>query len=378
MNKFSIFIWLVICITKADAQNASALHIGDSLYALGKYSQAIIHFKKTEDAEEKIARAYEALGNTTNAIHYYQTVLAQKKVGELTKYNYGKLLLKAGRHKTADSLFQRLAESTPDNPEFYYCLAIAKEKLRDSTAIYFFKMALKKDPNHQNALYKVAKHQAEKRSFEEAKAKVALGLEADPNNINFLNLKAIIAYVHKDYHNAASIYEKLLQLNQGNAQLHENLALSYNRTNRFEEAIAQYTILINGHDDKNPLWHYNIAKNFEALRYLEKAQHHFEVAIQLQDIPLDDSYIALASVFKKQKEFKKQFETLQKAVRENPENQRAKYLFATAADNYFKDDTKVIPYYEAYLKTFGEDGQYAQFAQQRIKDIKNALHFEKN
>ena len=88
MNKFSIFIWLVICITKADAQNASALHIGDSLYALGKYSQAIIHFKKTEDTEEKIARAYEALGNTTNAIHYYQTVLAQKKVGELTTGNF--------------------------------------------------------------------------------------------------------------------------------------------------------------------------------------------------------------------------------------------------------------------------------------------------
>ena len=105
-----------------------------------------------------------------------------------------------------------------------------------------------------------------------------------------------------------------MKLNQSNIQLHENLAESYTKTNRFEEAIEQYTILINEYDDKNPSWHFSIAKNFEALRYLDKAQHHFEIAILLQDIPLDESYVALASVFKKQKEYKKQLETLQKAV----------------------------------------------------------------
>jgi tetratricopeptide (TPR) repeat protein len=188
----------------------------------------------------------------------------------------------------------------------------------------------------------------------------------------------VVAFVNKEYHAAATTYEELLALNQSNIQIHENLAESYQKTNQFEEAIDQYTILINTYDDKIPKWHYNIAKSFEALRYLDKAQHHFEVAILLQDIPLDDSYVALSAVFFKQRDFKKQMEVLQKAVQENPENQRAKYFLATAADNYFKDDASVLPYYEAYLKTFGEQSQFAEFAKARIQDLKTDLHMNKN
>ncbi len=286
--------------------------------------------------------------------------------------------MKTSRYKKADSLFQLLTKASPKNPEFAYQLGLVKEKRNDSTAHPVFLYAHLLDENHQNALYKLAKYAAEDRNFNKAEALIEQGLEADPNSTRFLQLQAVVAYVQKEYHLAATAYEKLLALKQSNVQLHENLAVSYTQTNRFENAIKQYTILINEYDDKNPSWHFSIAKNFEALRYLEKAQHHFEVAILLQDLPLDASYFALAGVFKKQKEYKKQLEALQKAVQENPENQAALYFLATAADNYFEDDASAIPYYETYLKKFGDKGMFAQFAKQRIKDIKTDMHFNKN
>ncbi len=362
----------------ADAQNASAIRVGDSLYALGDYSKAIKSYEKAEHQEEKIAQAYDALGNNTKALEYYEKALSAQEAKLLTQYNYGKLLLKATQYKKADSLFQVLTKANPKNPEFVYQLGIVKEIRNDSTAYPTFFFAHLLDKNHQNALYKIAKYAAEERDFDKAKKLIEQGLKTDPNSTRFLQLKAIVAFVEKDYHHAANAYEKLVALNQSNIPQHENLAESYTKTNRFEHAIAQYTILINEYDDKNPSWHFSIAKNFEALRYLDKAQYHFEIAILLQDIPLDASYFALASVFKKQKDYKNQLEALQKAVKENPENQEALYFLATAADDYFEDDTSVIPYYETYLKKFGENGKYAEFAKQRIKDLKTAIHFDKN
>ena len=385
MNRFFAVIILLVIITKADAQNTSALVVessrnmvvGDSLYALGNYNKAIAFYKQAENSEEKIARAYHANGNTTKALQYYKKAI-KGEASLITRYQYGKLLLTSGQLQSADSLFHTLRQESPENPEFVYQLAVIKEKQGDSTAIITYMNALDLDSEHQNALYKVAKLMAEKRNFNGAIERISQGLETDPLSTRFLNLIAIVYFVNKEYHTAAATYEKLLELNQSNVQLHENLAESYRQTNRFEEAIDQYTILINTYDDKIPKWHYNIAKSFEALRYLDKAQHHFEVALLLQDLPLDDSYIALASIFFKQKNFKKQLETLKKAVQENPENQRAKYFLATAADNYFEDDASVIPYYEAYLHTFGEQAQFAELAKARIKDLKTELHMNKN
>ncbi|QIE59466.1 tetratricopeptide repeat protein [Rasiella rasia] len=376
MNKFLIVCIVSITIAKANAQNALA--IGDSLYSLGNYNAAITQYKQTTGAEDKIARAYKAVGNNAMAIQYYKKHLENEKTDVLSSYNYGKLLLSANRFKQADSLFEVLSKANPKNPEFYYQLGLAKEKQKDSIAFIKYLQALTNDKNHQNALFKVAKIQAERRNFNEAMMNIERGLKVDSESVRFLNLKALIAYVNKSYHLAADTYEKLIDLNQSNERLHENLAVSYNQTNRFEQAISQYAILINEYDDKNPSWHFSIAKNYEALRYLDKAQHHFEIAIALQDLPLDKSYVALASVYKKQKDYKNQFSVLQKAVRENSNNQRALYLLATAADNYFVDDAVVLPYYEKYLAIFGEQGNYTEHAKQRIKDLKTDIHFNKN
>ena len=378
MNRTFFLIIVLTVITKADAQEASALAVGDSLFALGNYNQAITYYKKADDVDEKIARAHAAVGNTTKALQFYEVALKKGNAGVLTNYNYGKLLLKSGRYKKASEVFKTLTKENPKNPEFQYQLGLVQEKSKDSTYYLSYSYALQLDQSHQNALFKLAKYRAEKRNFNGAMSYVAKGLEVAPNSIRFLSLKAVIEFVNKSYHKAANTYEKLLELNQSNERLHQQLAVSYNQTNRFEKAIQQYTILINEYDDKNPSWHFNIAKNFAALRYLDKAQHHYEISIALLDLPLDESYLALSSVFNKKKEYKNQFSTLQKAVHENPKNQRAKYFLATAADNYFEDDLVVIPYYEQYLETFGDNGRYAEFAKARIRDLKTDIHLNKN
>lgn len=374
---FLAFI-LLFNLFQASSQNDEALVIGDSLYAMGNYSQAIIAYDKAGNTHAKIAKCYEALGNNVKAIQYYKLMLLEHPNAAIPKYNYGKLLLKTSQYDRADSLFNALEKEYPDNPNFTYHLGLIKEKQKDTTAVAYFKKVVAMDSTHQNGLYKLSRLLVGKRQFETAAPWVASGLHADPNSIRFLNLRALIHFHNKNYHEALASYKKLVALKQSNIQLHENLAACYRNTNQFEKALEQYTILINEYDDKTPEWHYGIGATYLALKNYEKARRHIEIAILLKDLPIEDEQMTLSYLFSAIKDYRSQMEVLNKVVNNYPQNERAMYYLAAAADNYFEDNTTVIPFYERYLKKFGETGRFREYAKQRIKDLKTELHFKKD
>ena len=380
MNKI-LFIIVLISIIKAEAQDVSALAIGDSLYGVGDYNKAIVMYNKipdTNDKEIKLAKAYEAIGNTSQAEMYYKMYLEKNPNTILAKYDYGKLLFNSGDLMRADSIFVKLSESNSNNPNFYFYRGLVREELKDTTAINFFLQAYTIDNNHQNALYKIAKLYLENREFTIATPYIEKGLKTDANSVRFITLNALKNYHIKEYHNAIAAYLKLIELKQSNTQLHENLAISYHKTNQFEKAIDQFTILINSYDDKNPSYHYNLGKVYMSLREYEKAKRHIEISIILQDIPLDEEYITLSYIYDREKKYKEEMEVLEKALKENPNNEIAKYRLAVAADNYFKDKETVLRYYNAYLDIYRETGKMREIVKQRVSDLKKELHFTKD
>jgi len=379
MNKI-VFIFFILFLCKAEAQEPSALQIGDSLYAIGDYGKAIKAYKnaaQNTSQKIKLAKSYEAAGNATLALNYYKLVLVKDTSAIVIKYNYGKLLATAGRLQQADSVFTKLNKSYPGNSNFVYQLATVKEEMKDSTAQTLFAKAYFLDNTNLNALYKLTRHAVTKRNFGFAQNYVEKALVLDPNSTRFLTLKALSHFYLKEYHEAVKTYEQLLELNQSNEQLHEKLAISYTNTNQFEKAIDQYTILINEYSDKIPSYHSNLARAYIAIKEYEKAIRHIEIAIVLQDIPLDGEYLQLSTIYKKQGNDKLVFEMMRKAVQENPEDEMLQYFQVLAADNYFKDKTSILNYYERYLERFGAKGRYRDVAKQRVRDLKKELHFEK-
>jgi len=120
MNKI-LFTVVLFSIFKAEAQDVSALAIGDSLYSLGDYNKAILMYNKIPNDDEKqlkLAKAYEAIGNSSQASMYYKMYLEKKPEAILTAYNYGKLLLNSGDLIKADSIFTKLSKTNPNNPNF--------------------------------------------------------------------------------------------------------------------------------------------------------------------------------------------------------------------------------------------------------------------
>ena len=154
------------------------------------------------------------------------------------------------------------------------------------------------------------------------------------------------------------------------------MAISYARTNQFLKAITQYKTLIKRFDDRNPSYHFNLGKMYQAEKEPQLAIASINHAIALQDIPLDKQYLTLATIYKNLGDYKNTFIMIESAVSENPDNEMLRYQYAVAADNYFKDEKSVIKLYEAYLERFGETARFGDLVRQRIVDMKTTEHFE--
>lgn len=382
--KKTITLFFLLLIFKAEAQSVSALAVmqkADSLFEIGDFSRAIKEYKSVKTGHPsfvKIAKSYEALGNVPEALRYYEKAISGAETDVQLKFSFAKLLVKSLKYQKADSIFENLATEFPSNPNFVFHRALLKEAKGDSTAIEYYEKAYRLDTNNINSNYKIARYFVESRKFKEAKPFINKGLVVNNNSVRFLTLLALQEFYEEDYHKAISTYTNLTGLGISNIQIHENLASCYSFTYQYEKALEQYKILLEQFDDKNPKWQVETATIYRNLKDYKTAEHHLNIAIGLQEIPLSDSFMKLAGIYKRQENYKEEMSALKSALTNNPNNEMALYSLAVAADNYFADKKVVLRYYEEYLKKYADTGRARDLAKQRVKDLKKELFFSED
>lgn len=381
MNKFFFLFISLITATKAEAQT-SALAMADSLYAVGNYSEAIKQLESTDPKSNtvysKLAKAWQAKGNPSEAILNYQIVLKNDPARVLTAISYGKLLISTGKLAEADSIFEKLARKYPGNADFHYQQGLIKERQRDSTARNHFITTLRYDKTHQQAVYRVAKEHLKHKRYGAAEKLIKQGFEANPVNASLISLLAQVYYNQKQYEAAIKEFEKLVELNKGNEFVHTKLGFAYFRKDNLPKAIAHFNIALE-YEDQNAGTHHSLGKLYALTGDYEKSEKHLLFAILLKDQPIDAEFLSLALTYKLAENYKKSLKYFEKALEENPMNERALYERATVADAYFKDLETRRNYYQAYLNQFEELGSrnLVHLAKRRIKDINEELHLSR-
>ncbi|MGO3181619.1 MAG: tetratricopeptide repeat protein [Aequorivita sp.] len=375
--RISVLFFALLLIFKAEAQTVSALPVSkkaDSLFEIGEYNKAIPYFIENKRYHE-VAKSYEATGNNIEARKYFKKALSESKGDPKIKFEYAKFLMRLSNYKKADSILQNLQDRYPKNPNFIYERGLVKQAQKDSSAIEYYKQVFLLNPNHINAVYKIARNYIENRKFDESETFVSKGLSVNSSSIRFLTLLGLKQFHTKDCHGAISTYSRLIELGENNIQIHENLASCYSYTNQFEKALDQYKILLEVFDDKNPKWHVEIASLYRRLSEYNNAERHMDIAIALQEIPLSESYLGLATLYNRKSDYKNEIKALKSALLNNPNNEIALFRMAIAADNYFADKKVVLQYYEDYLRKYSENGRMQDLAKLRVKDLKKELHF---
>lgn len=378
MNNKLILLILFAAMAKAGAQT-SAFAIADSLFIVGNYPDAIEELQKAQPQSQtvliKLAQAQKANGNPAAALQVYKRVLKKNPDRVLTTVAYAKLLSETGNLKEADSLFKDLITEHPTNAEFYYQLGLIREKQKDSTAIDFYKNTLIHQKTHQHALIKLSRSALVNGDLLSAERLSKQGLEVNPRNHTLLSILAQTHYYQKEYLLAAEEFEKLIDHGVGTEFLHRKLATTYFHLGSYEKAIAHFNRALD-YEDENPATHYNLGKLYALKGEYKNSEGHLLQAILLKAISLDQEFTSLGLTYKLMKDTKNAMSYFNKALDENPYNERAMYERAIAADSYFDHLETRLSYYQAYLDRFKELGSpnLLLLARRRVKDIQEEIH----
>lgn len=263
------------------------------------------------------------------------------------------------------------------NANFHYQLGLVKEQQQDSTAIKHYHITVLLQKNHQQALAKVAKRALVSGKLMEAERLSKQGLETNPVNKTLLSILAQAFYFQKEYQLAITEFEKMVELGAGSEFIHTRLGTSYFHLDNFDKAIEHFNLALN-YEENNHATHYRLGKLYALTGDYENSEGHLLQAILLKAVILDEEFTSLGLTYKFANKPQEAFTYFNKALEENPDNERALFERAIAADSFYKDLEARLKFYQAYLNKHESTGtrQLVKLAQIRIKDIREELHMQ--
>lgn len=362
-----VFFLLINAITVA--QN-SALEVGDSLYLNGNYTKAINAYKTLQNQDkvyDKIAKAYNALGNLGEAINYYEKSIVANPDNALLKYEYGKLLYRTKKYEKASDIFKALIIIDDQNPNYYYQNGLVLERLKDSTAISNFVTAYDRDQTHQKAIGKIARYFLVKREHNLSHQYIDKGLESYADNIQLISLKAQNYYFQQYYDKAIVWFNKLIDMGESSEFIHEKLSLSYAENSDYQKAIEQRELALQFNpNDANAM--YIIGTYYERLQYFDKAEEYINKALILLDKPLNKEYTQLGRLYNRQKKYEDAIKAFNKALKEDPSDTFIKLLILRIKDEYYADRKAVVKLYQDFIAS-AKNETFKRIAEIRLKEL---------
>jgi tetratricopeptide (TPR) repeat protein len=338
--------------------------------AKASFEKHIMLYPDDIEANYRLARSYNGLGDKENAMKYYQ------KASELDPSRADILVRIAGIYKDQNKLNEALAtmskitkldeQGINIKPEIkieaYRTTADIYEKLGDfDSAAKAREELVKQDPSDTEAHYKLGVFYEEKkddldRAISEYEAVIKIDqTKADP----FLRLGNIYVKKGVDEGKIIDAYEKGLIIDPNHPQIQYDLALLYKKNSNIEKTIEHYG-LANEFSPDNYQWHYEYAKLLEN-DDKGKALSEYTRTIELKR-DFADAYYDRAMFMKKAKiidgkvyRAEQIIEDLKQVVEFEPNRADAYYNIALLYNEQEADDT-ARTYFE---KTVKADPSYA-------------------
>lgn len=376
-----ILIFLILFVAKAEAQSSTSA-IADSLYATGNYTKAINFYAKEGSANAllQIARAYNAIGNFEKAIVQYKSVVEQNPDFQIASFELGKLLIKLEDYGEARKLFTKLVTTEKENPEYYYYLGEAFRELdQPASSLVAYKNAVENDSTHLRSLFQLGKYFVVKQEKSEALSYIEKGLEFYPDDVSFINLKALVLFNDAAYEKAIPWFEKVLELGETKEYVYEKLAYCYYKEWDFEKAKANYMKMLEI-DDTNSDTYFKLAEAYRKNKQLDSAEVNIQEAMNIQKPIFAQGYSRLGGLARDRNDLKSALEYYKLAHKEDPEDPIGYYQICTLVDRLNKDPKLKLGYYEKYIEKYGKNksrhaSYYTKMVSERISLLKEEIHF---
>lgn len=377
MGRSFLLLGLLLFSLKAVAQ-ATALSVGDSLYALGHFSKAINAYAKVgnDRASLQIARAYNSMGSFDKAMLQYSTLLEGTPTMDIARFELGKLCLKTKNYGPAGELFNSLAAKGQGNPEFHYYLGRTLEQIGNrGGANGEFRKAIALDSTHIRSLYSLAKYFTAAGEKDSVLKYVDLGLRVYGEDVSLLHLKAMVYFKNGEFRRAAPLFEHLLALGEDRPFIYKNLAYCNFRNLEPEKAIDNYRLLM-GSPDYLAAAYTGLGEVYLKENQLDSAQYYIRKSMEERRVAFDQEYADLGRIARLRGNTKGALDHYTKAWEENPKNHFFYLQVCQLADEHYKDPKIVIRYYEKLLELYPDIPAFmGEQAKKRISGLREEIHY---
>ncbi|MEO9891676.1 tetratricopeptide repeat protein [Aurantibacter sp.] len=377
----SLLIIFILLLVKVHSQTQSNSAIADSLYATGNYAKAINYYAEdgTLNSSLQIARAYNVIGNYEKAIVQYQSVVTENPDLQIASFELGKLLFKTKAFDDARKLFSKLVKQAQDNPEYQYYLGeVFSELDQPASSLIAYKKAVEYDSTHLRSLFKLAKYFMVKNEKNQALAYIDKGLSFYPEDVSFINLKALTLFNDNAYDKAMPLFEKVLELGETKEYVYDKLAYCYYKNWEFEKARANYRKMLEI-DDGNSDTYFKLAEAYRKDKEVDSAEIYIKEAMNIQKPVFAEGYARLGSMARAREDYKSALSYYNQAHGEDPSDPSIYHNICTLVDRTSKDPNVKIEYYEKYLEKYGKlktryASYYSTTVTKRISQLKEEIH----
>lgn len=369
--------------TATDFNYAAACNLKQFNYvgAIQNYQTGLENYQNDVALLEGLADAQLSLGYKAEALKGYNSLVALDSSNTRYLGKQAGVLMDLNNYQQAENIYQHLFDADSTNIYFLRKLMMAKYKLRQYA--YAIDLKIKNPyfpPTNKELQLLVADCYLKVNRNPEAVQLLDSILVLDSLYIPGISKLAFVQFgTYRNYEDAVVLYRRLNALEGGTDLMHiRNLAICEYFVGRQEVAAPILEALMEEVDD-DPFIPFYAGLSYKKLGNVDKALSYLEKAeSMLIPVYAADFYHHLGRAYAAKRMFKEAILAYKKVQEYDPEKYQVLYDIAICYDETMSR-TVALGYYEQFLKKSQKPASTDyEYAQHRVRSIKEELFFEGN
>lgn len=258
--------------------------------AKGMYTKLTNLFPKKEINFYSLGIVEELLQNNDAALECFLTAVKLNSGYWLALNKIASIYFHKGDYQNAKAVYKKLIAINERDPSAYYDMGLIEESQQNWTAaIENYQIAIKLNPDLEDALYNIAEIHFNNKNFEEAKKIYRKLIRKRPESKDYSNIGLIEEHQQK-WDAAIRNYRNALELNQHSSSALSGLARVYYDKGDYKSSKEMYLRLVAIEPENND-GYYFLGVIEQEFKKWDKAIEYFNKAINLQ--PTRAAYYAV-------------------------------------------------------------------------------------
>lgn len=290
---------------------------------------------------------------------------------------YTNAALKRGNYSQSLNGAKTLVKLQPEIAYYHKLLASCYLSNGEaSQAMLAYQKALNLNPEDEDTGLALCNLYYKLELYQQAENLALQFIAKDSLHHGFLAMLPKVYYQQKEYRDAKNASLKLFGLKDSSIQVLKIYTSSQLKTKEFEAALSSIRYLESINEMSDALY-FQKGYTFENIGQLDSAEFYYSIAIDQSMSPNAGQYhLQYALTLDQQSNFKEAIPQYKKAY-EIMRNETILYYLARAYDNYYKDKSIAMNYYERYLEESDTIATPSKvYASERISQIKTVIHMQ--